>query len=472
MKSRVRRAFGRGALSIRSRTLALAAAALALSGAGAGLACSSRDSGPASQTTAVPVAGAPVRSDSAPGEAERREMDIALYTNAVRLDPASAMFRAQLAGLYMQRARETGNPEDFARAEQLARGSLALRTQHNGKSFSTLAASLLAQHRFEEAFQVARQLVAGDSGEPSYRALLSETQYELGDYDGARITIEHLSNRRGLSVAPRLARWAELTGRTDEARRVLRRAATDADGRGELPAEQRAWFHLRVGDVDLRSGRLDSAAAAFRRGLDLAPDDYRLLGAMARLELARGRPRDAAAAGERALASVLDPATLAVVGDAYAEAGDSARADEYYRTMEIAISGDSSALHRAWSLSLLDRGRRVPEVLARAQRELLTRHDIYGYDVVAWALHASGRNAEARQAMSRALVLGTQDAGLYFHAGMIEDALGADLVARRYLSLSLAIDPFSQPARTRRARAVLDSLAREPAMLASGAPRQ
>ena len=237
-----------------------------------------------------------------------------------------------------------------------------------------------------------------------------------------------------------------------------------------MPSEQRAWFHLRVADVELRSGRLDSAEAAFRRGLHLAPDDYRLLGGMARLKLARGLPREAAALGEQALASMLDPATLAVVGEAYAEAGDSARAAEYYRTMEVAISGGSGALHRAWSLSLLDRGRRVPEVLARAQQELLGRRDIYGYDVVAWALHASGRNPEARRTMSRALVLGTQDASLFYHAGMIERSLGANLVARRYLSLSLAIDPYSHPAQVRRARAALDALSREPGMLATGAP--
>ena len=69
--------------------------------------------------------------------------------------------------------------------------------------------------------------------------------------------------------------------------------------------------------------------------------------------------------------------------------------------------------------------------------------------------------------MSRALVLGTRDASLYYHAGMIEHALGANAVARRYLSLSLEIDPWSHPAQVRRARAVLDALAHGPGMLAT-----
>ena len=43
----------------------------------------------------------------------------------------------------------------------------------------------------------------------------------------------------------------------------------------------------------------------------------------------------------------------------------------------------------------------------------------------------------------------------------------ANAVARRYLSLSLEIDPWSHPAQVRRARAVLDALAHGPGMLAT-----
>lgn len=107
---------------------------------------------------------------------------------------------------------------------------------------------------------------------------------------------------------------------------------------------------------------------------------------------------------------------------------------------------------------LLDRNRRIPEVLANAQREIETRKDIYGYDLLAWALHKSGRNVAARAAMNEARRLGTRDADFFYHAGMIERALGDAPRARYFLSEALKVNPSFDPTHARNARAVLDSL--------------
>jgi tetratricopeptide (TPR) repeat protein len=220
-------------------------------------------------------------------------------------------------------------------------------------------------------------------------------------------------------VAPRLARWAELTGRTDLARRLLERALADAKSRPDLPPEQVAWFHLRVGDLALRTGRLPEAEFAFRAGLDVHPDDYRLLAGLARLEASRGRWRRAIDYGDSSVVTVPDPATLGLVSDAYAQLGDSAAAAQYARALEVAVLGQPGQWHRAWSLYLLDHDRRVPEVLARVRAELVSRRDIYGYDLLAWALHKAQRDREARDAMTRALALGTDDPLLRHHAAEI-----------------------------------------------------
>src|SRR5207237_7949523 len=96
----------------------------------------------------------------------------------------------------------------------------------------------------------------------------------------------------------------------------------------------------------------------------------------------------------------------------------------YYKTMEVAVAGQPGAYHRAWSLFLLDHNRRVPEVLANVQKEIETRKDVYGYDLLGWALHREHREREASVAMKRARRLGTQDAMLCYHEQMIDGALG------------------------------------------------
>jgi tetratricopeptide (TPR) repeat protein len=409
---------------------------------------------PSGAAEAPAAAGAPVMAD-----VDERTADIAFYTRRASKDPESAEDRAQLAALYLQRGRETGDYEDYRRADSVARASLALRTARNGKTFLTRASALLAQHRFAEAREVAEEAVRADSSAESYRGLLGETELELGDYDAARSTFASLDAvTASLSVAPRLARWAELNGRTEDARRILRNALAQTTLTSDLPAEQEAWFYYRVGDLELRTGRLAAAERAFAGGLAVEPNDYRILGGMARLEAVRHRPARAAEYGERAIAVVLDPATLGVVSDAYAALGDRAKSEEYARAMEVAVAGQPGPYHRAWSLFLLDHGRRVPEVLAKAQEELATRRDIYGYDLVAWALHKAGRDGEASAAMRQALRLGTRDALLFYHAGMIERALGHGPAAERYLEAALATNPSFHPTQPAEARATLDSL--------------
>jgi tetratricopeptide (TPR) repeat protein len=409
---------------------------------------------------AVAVAGAP--HGDPPTDAMRRDQDIALFTSAVQQDPSSAYFRTKLALLYLQRARETGSAGDVVLAEQESRASLTARTQQNGAAFATLISALLEQHRFAEAGRFARQLVAGEPEVPAYRAQLGEVEMELGNYAAAGAAFDSVVLDRGsLGIASRLARWAEIRGDTALARDILQRAESAARVDNSLPREQVAWFALRTGDHALRTGALPAAERSFRRGLDVSPDDYRLLAAMARLAAARHDWRGAIDFGDRTIAAVLDPATLGLVGDAYAALGDTAKAEEYYRTMEVAVRTQPGAFHRAWGLSLLDHRRRLGEVERRVRAELETRHDIYGYDLLAWALYEQGRYPAARAAMTRALSQGTQDGVLFYHAGMIERAAGNPARARELLTAALAVNAEFDPTHPAAARATLDSLARE-----------
>ena len=352
--------------------------------------------------------------------AARRDTDIAFYEWRAQADPIGAADRSRLAALYLQRARETGDYGDYRRAETVARRSLALRTAHNTRTYALLASALLAQHRFVEALAVADTLTGRDQGSASARALRGEIELELGRYDAARATFDSLwPARHTLAVAPRIARWAEIVGRPDVARRLLERAAAQAGIRTDLPREQVAWFRWRVGDLALRAGRCDDAAYAFRAALETYPDDYRALAGLARLEAVQHRWRRAIEYGTEAIARMPDPATFGVISDAYAALGDTGRAGDYARAMEIAVRGQPGQWHRAWSLFLLDHGRRTDEVLAHARAELATRRDVYGYDVLAWALHKAGRDAEARVPMAAALAQGTQDPQLFYHAAMI-----------------------------------------------------
>lgn len=405
---------------------------------------------------------APASARAASNEAQVRDLDIAFYRARATRDPEGALDLARLAGLYLQRSRETGNGEDLARAEAAAALSLAHRATRNAAALQLVAASQLAQHKFIQALGAATRLTALDPDQRAFQAMLAETQMELGRYAEAGAGFDRLaSHSSDLSVGPRLARWRELQGKPEEAHRLLVAARDAASQLAALPREQLAWFQLRLGELALRYGRLGEAEDAFEGGLEASPTDYRLLAAMARLHADRHAWTKTIEFGEQAIETALDPATLGLVGDAYAARGDSAKAEEYYRAMEVTVLKQPGAFHRAWSLFLLDHDRDLAPVLAKAEEEIETRQDIYGYDLLAWARFKAGRHGEAWSAMEQALALGTQDAGLFFHAGMIQRALGRRTEARNYLALALEVNRSFDPSHPAVARAVLDSLRRE-----------
>jgi tetratricopeptide (TPR) repeat protein len=392
-------------------------------------------------------------------ELDQRDTQIRVWKIALAQDSKSAIALGQLAALYLQRARETGDDNNYTEAEQYARRSLALRTNRNGPTFVTLAATLVAEHRFAEAESVSTNVVALYPEIPQYRAQLGEIQMELGHYDAARQSFDSLYTvRTHLSIAPRLARWEELNGNVAGARKLLADALANAKTRRDLPTEQLAWFHLRLGDIEMRNGHSRRARALFEEGLAVEPNDYQLLDAMARLEAVEGNPKKAIEYGERGIAIKLDPATLGLLGDSYLALGDKARANEYFKTMEVAVAGQPGAYHRAWSLFLLDHDLRVPEVLANVQKELESRKDIYGYDLLAWALHKEHRDAEARLAMNQARKLGTRDAMLFYHEGMINLSLRENHRAKYFLTQALEINDRFDPVHPREIHATLDSL--------------
>jgi Flp pilus assembly protein TadD len=89
-------------------------------------------------------------------------------------------------------------------------------------------------------------------------------------------------------------------------------------------------------------------------------------------------------------------------------------------------------------------------------REYEVRRDIYGADALAWTALKAGKIAEARLAIKEVLRLGTKDARLFYHAGMIARAAGDKSGARDYLKRTLALNPQFDPLQAPIARKALE----------------
>jgi tetratricopeptide (TPR) repeat protein len=409
-------------------------------------------------------AAGPARTNSQPPRAGSavRDADIAFYEARVVRDPYGALDRAALGALYLGRGKATGSETDYRRAERLARESFRTRRRRNDHAASVLTGALMAQHRFVEARNVLQEVMREDPTDPTVRATLGEIDLELGRYPEADRLFGSVALLRTTgSIGTRYARWLEINGHSGEARELLAGLRDEMAGGFRIQPDQLAWFDLRLGDLAFRNGRLDLAAQTYRRGLATVPEDPRLLTALAQLRAAEGHWQEAIALGERSIAGLLDPATLGLLADSYEAIGDSGRSGEYARAMEVAVSRQPGAYHRGWALFLLDRHRRVDDMLARSMAELATRKDVYGYDVAAWALHQAGRDREARVLSDSALARGTRDGLLHFHAGVIALGLADSSHARSEFTRALDINAHFHPRHADEARLALRGLSIE-----------
>lgn len=376
------------------------------------------------------------------GESEIRSLDIEFYERRIAEDSLSASDRSRLAALYLQRARETGSYPDYERAAQLAQQSLDVRESRNTETYALLTSALLAKHDFTEALRAARMLYADDTTDASNTALLAEVELEVGDYASAARHFRAVSfDADKPSIAARLARWYEVTGHLWKAQAILRLSAARLAKSSDVPREQLAWFHYRLGELYLRGGQRAAADSSFHRALAVLPTDYRALGGLTRLSAAKADWTAALDFGSRAIAVQLDPATLGTMSDAYGALGDTMQARSFADAMAVAALSQPGAIHRAWGLFLLDHDRDVQRVLQEARADIVHRRDVFGYDLLAWASYKAGRIDDAREAAAFALSQGTEDATLFLHAGTIEMAAGDSTAGRALLARAFALNP-------------------------------
>ncbi len=352
-----------------------------------------------------------------------RDLDIAFFAARAARDPSGAIDLARLGALYLQRHRAAGNASDLAMAEEAASRSTENRADRNPAAWQILAATRMARHQFAEALTAIEPVIAADPDNAPAKATKGEILLELGRYSEADQLFMGLTLRRAEpSIAPRYARWLELRGRAGRAGRLLEEARIAAANGLATPREQLAWFDLRLAELALKFEDHRSAIQWADSGLVQVPDDARLLSTKARALLGLGRPEQAVTLADSALGIRFDVATLIVLATGYEQLGDSGLAGQYRRILASNLAADPTSVHRGWSLFLLDHGGNADSIAAVARNDLEARPDVYGFDLYAWALHRSGRAAEAAAIIARAQAVGTEDPLLVRHAAAITAA--------------------------------------------------
>jgi tetratricopeptide (TPR) repeat protein len=251
-----------------------------------------------------------------------------------------------------------------------------------------------------------------------------------------------------------------LRGDTPLAQRRYDRALAAAQAALVPSGETVAWCYWQSGEGDFQSGDYQNAEKHYLDALTAYPDYVRALASLGKVRAAQGDRAGAIARYEQAVRIVPDPQFIAALGDLYKVAGREADAARQYALVEKIgrLNQLNGALYsRQLSIFYADHGEKLDEAYRSAVKEYAVRRDVYGADALAWTALKFGRIAEAQAAIKEAMRLGTKDARLFYHAGMIERAAGNPSGARNFLMQALQLNPQFDQMQAQLARQILAS---------------
>ncbi len=361
--------------------------------------------------------------------------------NLIEKSPTDAKGYNLLCAAFMKKARETGDFNFNAKAEIALNRSFETATAENNYDALKLKAMLrLVYHRFDEALEIARQSKEIQPNDPQNYGAMTDALIELGRYDEAFDAAREMMNLRpGTNSYSRAAYLRELQGDVKGAIEAMRAAAEASPD-----PETSAWCRVHLGDLLLNNGELAAADHEFDAALYYFPDYHLALAGKARWQLAAGDVNQAIEFYKQSQERVPLPETAIALGDLYSRIGQADEAKKQYDLLEFIERENSdkgSTYSRLFALYYADHDIKLDEALAIAQSERAKRSDIYTCDALAWTLYKKGDFTEAKKAITEALRLGTRDARINYHAGMIEQSLGNRADAIKHLRFALKINP-------------------------------
>jgi tetratricopeptide (TPR) repeat protein len=392
------------------------------------------------------------------GDPGSLEVSMRFLEQRVAEDPEDIVALNRLGALYLQQMRITGDHSLIARAENAARASLeSVPREQNPGGLFLLAQSHAASHRFRSARDLLEKLVDLHGGKSEYLGALGDSLMELGRYEEAATVYGTLVSREpDIGILTRLARFDLLHGRNGAAEQRLESALALARQQSVGDPRTVGWILWQLGEVAFARGDYRDAVARHRAGLQVDGRSVALLYAMGRLEAGAGKFAEAIALYETAIAIDPVPYIVAALADAYTLRGDAVKGAEI-----LASVPDADPLDRRHIVLIrADHDIAPQETLAIAKAEWSQREDIYTADALAWAALKAGDLGEAKARIADARRLGTRDAKLDYHAGMIARAAGELAEAKRLLGAALALNPRFDALQSRIAKEELGRLRR------------
>jgi tetratricopeptide (TPR) repeat protein len=386
---------------------------------------------------------------------EREDRDISLWQKRIAAASAASQVTSgnyeRLGWAYISKARRTLDAGYYKLAEKTA-DVMDARFGPTDEALLLRGHVYHNLHRFQDAEQVARRLVAHRGIAFDY-ALLSDALMEQGKLaESVAACARMMALKPGVDAYSRAANLRWLTGDLPGAIEAMEAAVRAGS---PLDATNTAWTLSRLSAYYLQAGRTNDALRTAGSAERLVADYPPALLAEGRALLALGRAAQAVPVLQNAERLNPLPEYQWWLADALRSGGNPDAAAKV--EAQLVARGEASD-PRTFSLFLATRRLDPAQAIRLATSELANRGDVFTKDALAWALGSGGDFAGAEAAMQDALSAQTRDARLFLHAGVIALDRGDARGAQKYFDEAESCAGTLTPSE----RALLDSQLRKP----------
>ncbi len=373
----------------------------------------------------------------------KTDNQIRYYQTRIKRDPNNYSSYTKLGEAYIQKARETGDAAYYSKAEETLKKALELYSD-NYTAVVYLGFVKSSKHEFQAALPYAKKAIELKPEDSYAYGILGDAYIELGEYDKAEKAYEMmLSLGPGLDSYSRISYIKELTGDIEGAIQAMQKAIEEGIRRS-LPRENVAWAQYILGELYFNTGDSKKAGEHYQASLKNYDNYYYALAGLGKVRASEKNYGEAIELYKKAIGIIPLPLFVSSLGDVYKKTGNMEEAKKQYDLVEYIglLSKINKVIYnRELALFYADHDMKSNEALQLARKELEARRDIYTYDTLAWIYYKNNQLKEALEDSQESLRLGTKDANLFFHAGMIYYKLGNMAKAKEYLNQALSTNP-------------------------------
>lgn len=325
-------------------------------------------------------------------------------------DPSDNKSKLQLASLFIQEARVTGNHGYYDKAAMKYVDDVLKSDSIHFEALLMKSIIELSQHHFIEGLATAKKAQSINPFNAFVYGLMIDGNVELGNYSEAvRNADTMVSIRPDLRSYSRISYLREIHGDIPGAIDAMK-MAVDAGAPGDEGTE---WCRVQLGKLYQKSGDTATASMQYNLALMVRPDYGHALAGLASIESEAGNYNSSITRYRQALASVSDVSIREELAEVYERSGDKATASSLRNEVISELAAQSTQAMNDPTVGHYSDRELAYAYLAVNDNNKALEHAMLEYnrrpdnidvnEVVGWVYYRRGEYRKAADFMTRAL---------------------------------------------------------------------